>query len=312
MAHNVVDAMARIRAAAEAYMDERDVAGLGWAEESVTDVAVHKGQPEVEVVQFNRVQEGGYRGGPGVGADYLWWWLDPANDDCFGMLVQAKRLDLAGRRPKVDISHRGGKQLGDLMRTAEHFQIPAMYSVYTGGAVYRSELPCFHDKRPDCLQCRRMAILMIAALQVYIDWEFPTNTASEVLNSGVALENLVDPALVADIPWVMPEIRSDTLREFLRREQRGPREVAKRIFAEVVTQRNGSYSAAVAEPMTLVGELMFPNVPQDRGHYVAPYFEHVLRGLRLSPPDYVADAIAGRPLSDEVTQRVDGLVLVRL
>ena len=107
--------MARIRAAAALYMDERDAAGLGWSEESVTDVAVHRGQPEVEVVQFNRRQEGG-----GVGADHLWWWLDRSSSDCFGMLVQAKRLDLSGTRPKVDISHRGGKQLGDLMRTAEH------------------------------------------------------------------------------------------------------------------------------------------------------------------------------------------------
>jgi len=299
--------MGRIRAAAEAYMDERDNAGLGWSEESVTDVAVHKGQPEVEVVQFNRRQEGG-----GVGADYLWWWLDRWSSDCFGLLVQAKRLDLSGTRPKVDISHRDGKQLGDLMRSAEHFQVPAMYSVYTGGAVYRHGLPCFHDKRPGCAQCRRMAILMITALQVYLTWEVPANTASEVLNSGVALEDLVDPASTVDIPWVMPEIGSEALREFLHREQAGPREVAKRMFAEVVAQRNGSLSAALAEPMTLAGELMFPNVPQDRGHYPAPYFEHVLRGLRLSPPDYVQDAIAGRPPSEELTQRVDGLVLVHL
>ena len=157
-----------------------------------------------------------------------------------------------------------------------------------------------------------MAILMITALQVYLTWDLPTNTASEVLNSGIALEDLVDPASTADIPWVMPEIRSDALRDFLHREQEGPREVAKRMFAEVVTQRNGSFSAALAEPMTIAGELMFPNVPRDRGHYPAPYFEHVLRGLRLSPPDFVQDAIAGRPPSNDLAQRVDGLVLVHL
>jgi hypothetical protein len=45
-------------------MDDRDLAGLGWDEESVTNVAVHSGYPEVKVVQFKRRQEGA-----GVGAD---------------------------------------------------------------------------------------------------------------------------------------------------------------------------------------------------------------------------------------------------
>jgi len=76
-AARVLDAFGRVRVAAEQYMDERDRTELGWAEESVTDVAVHKGLPEVRVVQFDRRQEGG-----GVGADYLWWWLDPASGEC--------------------------------------------------------------------------------------------------------------------------------------------------------------------------------------------------------------------------------------
>ena len=90
-------------------MDERDLAGLGWAEESVTDVAVHKGRPEVQVVQFSRHQEGG-----GVGADYLWWFLEEVTGECFGMLVQAKRLSRTGTRWTVDIGHRSGQQLARL------------------------------------------------------------------------------------------------------------------------------------------------------------------------------------------------------
>jgi hypothetical protein len=302
----LLKAMTQIRVAAEIYMDERDSAELGWAEETVTDIAVHKGQPTVQVVQFNRRQEGG-----GVGADYLWWWLDSDGDDCFGMLVQAKKLDLSGTRPRVDISHRDGKQLGDLMRSAEHFEVPATYAVYTGGLVYRSELPCYHDQDPGCVECHRMTISLITALQVYVDWESPANVASELINAGISLENLVDPARTASIPFVLPELRSAALRDFVRNEQSGPREVAKRFFAEVVTQRNGAFSAALAEPMTLAGEPMFPDVPQDRGHYPAPYFEHVLRGLRHSPPEYVQDLLAGRAPSEDLRRRIAGVVLIR-
>ena len=41
----LLDAFGRVRVAAEQYMDERDRTGLGWVEESVTDIAVHKGFP---------------------------------------------------------------------------------------------------------------------------------------------------------------------------------------------------------------------------------------------------------------------------
>lgn len=72
----VMAALTRIRVEAELFMDERDKVGLGWSEETVTDIAVHKGLPEVKIAQFNRRQEGG-----GVGADYLWWWLDADSDE---------------------------------------------------------------------------------------------------------------------------------------------------------------------------------------------------------------------------------------
>ena len=105
MAAALLSAFGRVRGAAEQYMDERDRTGLGWVEESVTDIAVHKGIPEVQVVQFNRQQEGG-----GIGADYLWWWLDQGSGECFGMLVQAKRLNRTASKWTIDIGHRDGKQ----------------------------------------------------------------------------------------------------------------------------------------------------------------------------------------------------------
>jgi hypothetical protein len=288
-------------------MDERDRTELGWVEEAVTDVAIHKGLPEVRVVQFNRKQEGG-----GVGADYLWWWLDQASSECFGMFVQAKRLYRTANRWTVDISHRRGKQLGDLCRTANQFEVPAMFGIYTGGQVFRRDLPCFHDKDPDCLACRRMAISIISAYQLWASWESPTDTAAMVLNDSIPLEDLADPALGAGRVWDvnLRAIGSEALREFLLRDQHGPREVAKRIFAAVARQRAASFSAATAKPMTIVRVPIFPVVPRDTGHYPNSYFDHFLRGLRTSPPSYVRDIEKGRPTPREVASRVAGVILV--
>jgi hypothetical protein len=130
---DLLAAFTRIRTAAEEFMDDRDLARLGWSETSVTDVAIHRGSPEVSVVQFNQQQEG-----RGVGADYLWWWLDSLRAECFGMLVQAKRMYREGDRWAVDVSHRNGRQLGDLVRTAEHLEVLAIYAIYMGGRVFRA------------------------------------------------------------------------------------------------------------------------------------------------------------------------------
>jgi hypothetical protein len=301
-------------------MDDRDLSGLGWEEESVTNVAIHRGLPEVRVVQFNRQQEG-----RGVGADYLWWWLDEPTGECFGMLVQAKRLFLdAERRWIVDVSHREGRQLSDLLHTARQFQVPAMYAVYTGGRVFRHDTACAHSATPGtCIPCRRIAISMISAYQLSTTWDTPSINGLEVFNNSVSLEDLVDPSrstpdlinmeLGSELPTTLrffvhhmtPELGS-----FLSEAQNGPREIAKRIFEAVLRQRLGSFSAGLAEPLTLAGEAVFRDVPQDRGHYPAPYFEHVLRGLRTSPPSYVIDAIEGRDVSAEVGSAVDALVLV--
>jgi hypothetical protein len=301
-------------------MDDRDLAGLGWDEESVTNVAIHRGLPEVRVVQFNRQQEG-----RGVGADYLWWWLDNSTSESFGMLVQAKRLILdAERRWIVDISHGDGRQLRDLLHTAHRFEVPAMYAVYTGGRVFRHDTACAHNATPStCICCRRIAISMISAYQLSTTWESPRINGLEVFNNSVSLEDLVDPGrstpdlinmeLGPELPTTLRYFvhrMTPELESFLSDAQNGPREIAKRIFEAVVRQRLGSFSAGLAEPLTVAGEAIFSDLPQDRGHYPAPYFEHVLRGLQTAPPSYVIDAIEGRDVPAEVSSAVDFLVLV--
>ncbi|MEP6762545.1 MAG: hypothetical protein ABJA93_14415 [Sporichthyaceae bacterium] len=279
----VLDAFTRIRVAAETHMDERDRERLGWSEETVTEVCSHQGLPVVTVIPFNRVQEG-----RATGADYLWWFLDQTSSACFGMLVQAKRLSRDNGRCKVDIRHKDGKQLADLLATARQLEVPAMYGVYTGGLVYREQMPCFHDKEPDCQGWRRMAISMISAYQLGDVWS-PTTTADLVLTDSLPLEDLVDPDLVTGAVWDMNlrEIPPGQLRGFLLLDQDGPLEVAKRIFKAVCNHRARGFSAASAEPITIPGAPLFPEVPEDTGHYPGPYYRHFLQGLRESPPPYV-------------------------
>jgi hypothetical protein len=305
-ANALLAAFVRVRSTAESYMDERDRAGLGWAEDVVSALAVHKGQPVVEVVEFNRDQEG-----RGVGADYLWWWLDRASDECFGMLVQAKRLLRHHGRWEVDIRHRAGRQYRDLLATADQFQVPAIYAVYTGGLVFRSSLPCTHQKSLGCITCRRMTISLIAAYQLSTDAS-AVETAGRVFNESIPLEDLVDPALAAGPVWDLnlPEVGPGSLRDFLINEQQGPQEVARRIFSAVSQRRRRSFAVALAGRVALPSDQVFRQLPSDTGHFPGPYFPHVLQRLRTHPPSYVLDLLGGRPASPGLVDRVAGVVMV--
>ena len=186
-----------------------------------------------------------------------------------------------------------------------------MYAVYTGGPTYRQgRPPCNHQHPPACADCARAAILMVSLLHLRIDWESTTDTASRVLEFGIPLEDLADPRSANGELWCMPDIADSNLRGFLDHPQDGPRGVARRILQEVLRERNSSFSAPAVEDTTLAGEPVFEDVPEDRGHYPEPYFEHDLRGLRRTAPSYVRDTLDGLPVPADVSDRVGGLVLV--
>jgi hypothetical protein len=319
-ADGVLPGFKKIRETAEAYMDKRDLAGDGWSEEAVTAIAVTEGRPHVDVVEFNRNQEG--RGPNALGADYLWWWIDSQTGECFGMLVQAKRLKRGSKGWLVDVSHREGKQLGDLLRTAENLDVPAVYAVYTGGLVFREPLPCPHngaqagpdpssadDPGPEeeCLPCRKMAISMVTAYQLNTGWYDPKMTADLVVSESVPVEDLVDPDVPSPPVWDLNlhELTDPQLRDFLLKPQGGAREIARRIFRLVADHRRGAFSAASAELLPVPGAPIFPDVPEDRGHFPGPYYRHVMQGLRTSPPDYV-ETLRRPPIFDEFPQVPDG------
>lgn len=301
----LLEAFHRIRVADEMHMDELDALGVGWTEETVTEVAIHKGTPFVKAVPFYKGQEGI------IGADWLWWWLDNETQECFGMLVQAKRLKHEGKNWTLDIRQRDGQQLGDLLASAAQLEVPAIYAAYTGGRLFRTDMPCLHGDPPACATCDRMAITVTSAYQLCAVHS-PRDTATLLLADGIALEDLVDPdqpvGVVEDLN--LKNLEVGELRSFLTEPQSGPREVAKRIFEAVSLHRRGAFSQATAESTRLAGAKLFPEVPLDRGHFPGPYFEHFLNGLRTSPPAYVLDLLADAEAPDELKATVAGVMLI--
>ncbi|MFF9810734.1 DUF6615 family protein [Streptomyces coeruleorubidus] len=67
-----------------------------WAEETVADLLLMAVHPELSYVSFNRYEEAR------IGADWLWWFVDSASHEAFGVLVQAKNLKKKGQRWHID------------------------------------------------------------------------------------------------------------------------------------------------------------------------------------------------------------------
>lgn len=302
---SLLEALTRIRTQAEAHMDHHDRNGLSWSEETVTEIAIGAGLPFVRPIPFNRRQESA------VGADWLWWWLDRSSEECFGMLVQAKRIKHECNKWKLDVSHREGKQQLSLIESAEQLEVPAIYGVYTGGMVLRQELGCPHRLATPCSSCIRMAITMMPAFSLSPAWGQDA-LANLTFTEGVPLEDLGDPlkptALVKDVNF--RGISEGELRDFLTEEQTGPREVAKKIFRSVSTRRVGQKSAVLTRPVEVAGEQVFHDLPGDRGHFPAAYYPHVLGGLRQNPPNYLRDIMAGFEPPAEIARLSAGVVLI--
>ncbi|EAP98831.1 hypothetical protein JNB_01645 [Janibacter sp. HTCC2649] len=289
-------------------MEEMDLAGLTWSEETVTEISLPAGLPYVKPVVFNRPQESA------VGADWLWWWLDLSSGVCFGMLVQAKRVKGGAGKWTVDVSHGGGVQRESLMAVADLFEVPAVYCVYMGGPSLREGMGCTHGGVVPCQGCTRMAITLMPALSLPLS-RTKLQLFDLTVAEGVPLEDLGDTArpagVVKDVNFRQLAEGSE-LRAFLTEEQRGPSEIAKQIFRSVSIRRANQKSAAVAERLQIVGEQVFLDLPGDRGHFGVPYFPHVLRGLRMNPPNYVRDLLAGMSVPSEVSEAVAGVVLIAM
>ena len=89
-----------------------------------------------------------------LGADWLWWWVDEAADECFGMLVQAKRLHYYADWVCDLHASDGGAQMHRLFSTAMRFGVPPIYAIYVGPPSNRPSVGCGgeHTER-DCARC---------------------------------------------------------------------------------------------------------------------------------------------------------------
>lgn len=137
---------ARNRAEQHMIGCERD--GSSWREETISELVWQAARPHVMYADFTRRQEAA------VGADWLWWWVDDTGE-CFGMLVQAKRLFCRGANWSLDFRAKRGEQMRRLLSTADRFSVPAAYVLYMGSINYRASFTS-KIKDPKALeQCRR-------------------------------------------------------------------------------------------------------------------------------------------------------------
>jgi len=296
--------LARARVVAEEHMIGADRVGISWREETVSELLWVNAQPFVRCADFSRHEESR------VGADWLWWWVDDAGE-CFGMLVQAKRLHYRDGRPRLDFQHGQGQQMARLFKAAEQLQVPAVYAVYFGGTEFRG-MRCGEGHTNDCERCRRASVSLITALQAQLaSWSSPYDAASLVFQTSTPLEDFVSPAPTEPVHDLNLDEVEPSLRDFLVQEQTGARQIARELFRIVSADRAMQFSADVADRVVTAANPVFTDLPQDRGHFSEPYFRHILRGLRTGLPDYVHDVLADQPPPPDIAGAVGGIVVVR-
>jgi hypothetical protein len=281
-------------------------AGLQWTEEPVTEILLSRSAPGVQFAQFTKHEEAK------VGADWLWWWVGPGGES-FGMLVQAKRLNVKGSKWHFLFDHNHGKQRKALWESAEALDVTPVYVLYLGTQKYRDPSPCGATSHAasDCPQCEALAVSLMPALLA--DSTFVTDAVATYSRS-VSLERAIDRA--EQLPsWLgaVDAQLSDELRTFLTTPQAGVRAVARSLVDRVLKVREGQLSKGVAEIVhpERLGPV-FPVLPGDRGHWPEPYLPLMLRGLTSVPPDYVVSMIAGMPLGDPPAPNVSGVVLIQI
>ncbi|HEX8767513.1 MAG TPA: hypothetical protein VF714_04040 [Jatrophihabitans sp.] len=148
----------------------------------------------------------------------------------------------------------------------------------------------------------------------------PSFAAERAVGSGLALEQLSG----AESWWhrsVPPRLQvTRDLGEFLSEPQHGARAVAREVFARVSLRRvaefGGVEEAAIPAPLdapdAITSDRVFTDLPHDQMHNTMEYFDHVLRGLRRTPPGYVLDVLNDNQPNPQLPNQVAGIVVVPL
>lgn len=175
--------------------------------------------------------------------------------------------------------------MSSLFRTADVFQVPAAYMLYFGGPGYREGLTCGPRHTITCVRCQKASVSIMSGLLAETIGHDLRFVAEDALRWSSPLEDLADPeAVPGPINDLNLKSLDPDLRTFLAERQAGARHAARMIFRTVAEARLGQFSRAVADLLEADPTASFPNLPSDTGHFRAPYFEHVLRGLRSEIP----------------------------
>lgn len=299
------EALRRAREAVELFMERHDAMGEKWLETSVTQVLLSSAWPEVESESFTQPQE------KHVGADWVWWWVD-SRGEAFGMLVQAKRLKIEGSAWSIDYDYGRGEQLRALGEAADVMRVPAAYALYLGTAASRAQRICGPGHSDGCARCRAATVSMVPAILVG-RWAHSPKTAADLsLMWATPLELL--GVQQPETPVWAPRLDrfSEELQKFVVDRQLGARAVARHFLDQVLEVRAGQFSLATDTRLPLTAsDQVFTDLPDDRGHFGVPYFDHILRGLRTVPPPYVLEVMAGNPVPEGLPESVGGIVVVR-
>ncbi|MFF3710333.1 hypothetical protein [Streptomyces phaeochromogenes] len=257
----------------------------------------------------------------------IWWWVDRSGE-CFGCLIQAKNIKQDGQRWRIGFQHprNTGAQLRRLFTTADLFHLPAGFLLYAGDRAYRQRMGCTlqHRNRVPCHERPGAAVTLVPALAAEREIQFaeggaawhPDRSAVEVFCQWAL--PLID--VTAPRPYGGNRLYqglnlgdvSNGLREFLCTDQVGARKVARHIFDVVGRMARGQ--SALAAPTSVLdadAACVFSQLPDLRGHFTVPYFEHMLRGLRRELPGYVERCLSG-DVPDEISRHVGGVVLIQL
>jgi len=305
---DLLDALSRGRTAVDEHTSLAEEFESSWREETASEILWVHSAPFVRYADFTRQQESR------VGADWLWWWVD-ADRQCFGILVQAKRIHYRGDTPELDLRAKGGNQMRELFRTADMIGVPAAYIIFFGRSKERLKV-CKENHSASCARCSRLSIALLPALEAGLAAfsSSQRDAATAAYNQAVPLEDLADPSTGYDEVYDLNLGALDLeLQDFLRRGQAGARHVARTIFAIVANSRLGQLSAP-STGRDIAGETtfeVFSNYPDDVAHYGIPYYRHIFRGLRSAPPSYVTELMTGRPVTQPPGLDIAGIVVVQ-
>lgn len=313
----ISQALVAAREAVDAMTEELALQDHDAPEEVLTIELCRTAYPHVEYALFNRHQE------HTVGGDWVWWFVD-SSGECFGILIQAKRMKrTASDGWSVDLDYPAsdpGRQRRRLLSAADRLELCPAYVVYTEPARIGSNLECKDHHGDGCGTCKRLGVGVVPGLIAdrLVLWNAehgPASLALDTYRYCIPLEDAVDPARGRD-PVIDLNLRSipsgHPLKDFLLNPQVGARAVAREVFRILSVERGGQFAAAAPTMEPAADERLFSSLPGDAGHFGVPYFDHVLRGLRARSPDYVGQVLTGEIPTPPVITGLAGVVVVHL